>query len=133
MNAEQRKAAIVAGFKAIGEGNGEPLMALLDEQVQWTIIGNTRFSGTFNGKADVGTRLLAPLSGLLDGHLHITPDNVIADGDYVAVQGRGQSKTRAGGTYNNVYCWVYRWSGDKIVALTEYLDTEVVTASFGPR
>lgn len=133
MNAEQRKAAIVAGFKGIGEGNGEPLMSLLHPQVAWTIIGNTRFSGTFNGLEDVGARLLGPLSELLDGHLHITVDNVFADGDFVAVQGHGESKTRAGGTYNNTYCWVYRWSGDKIVALTEYLDTEVVTASFGPR
>ncbi|MBK6658188.1 MAG: nuclear transport factor 2 family protein [Proteobacteria bacterium] len=95
------------------------------------IIGNTKVSGTFNGKADVLERLLGPLGGLLDGHLHITVDNVIGEGDYVAVQGRGESKTTRGGTYNNVYCWVYRWRGDKIVALTEYLDTEVVTASFG--
>jgi uncharacterized protein len=131
MQAEQRKKAILDAFTAVGNGNGEPLMAILDDKVQWTIIGNTRFSGTFNGKADVGARLLGPLSELLDGHLHITPENVMADGDYVIVQGHGHSKTKAGGTYNNVYCWVYRWSGDKIVALTEYLDTEVVTASFG--
>ena len=99
--------------------------------MQWTIIGNTKFSGTFNGKADVIERLLGPLSGLLDGHLHITVDNSFAEGDYVAVQGHGESKTLAGGTYNNTYCWVYRWRGDKVVALTEYLDTEVLTASFG--
>ncbi len=131
MDAAQRKAAISQGFKAISEGNPEPLLGLLDEQVQWTIIGNTKFSGTFNGKADVVERLLVPLGGLLDGHLHITVENVFADGDYVAVQGHGESKTVAGGTYNNTYCWVYRWRGDKIVALTEYLDTEVLTASFG--
>ena len=47
------------------------------------------------------------------------------------MQGHGKSKTVAGSTYNNTYCWVYRWQGDKIVALTEYLDTEVLTASFG--
>ena len=131
MQTEQRKTAIVNAFKAIANGDGEPLMSILDDQVQWTIIGNTRFSGTFNGKADVGARLLAPLGELLAGHLHITPENVMADGEYVIVQGHGESKTTAGGTYNNVYCWVYRWSGDKIIALTEYLDTEVVTASFG--
>ena len=131
MDNAQRKAAITAGFKAIGEGNAEPLLGLLDEQVQWTIIGNTKFSGTFIGKADVLARLLGPLGGLVDGHLHITVENIFAEGDFVAVQGHGQSKTVAGGTYNNTYCWVYRWRGDKIVALTEYLDTEVLTASFG--
>ena len=131
MDTTQRKAAIANAFKAIGSGNPEPLLNLIDDNVQWTIIGSTRFSGIFNGKADVLARLLGPLGGLIDGHLHITPENLLADGDYVVVQGHGKSKTTAGGTYDNTYCWVYRWRGDKIVALTEYLDTEVVTASFG--
>ena len=131
MDNTQRKAAITNAFKRLGEGNGEPLLDLLDEQVQWTIIGNTRFSGTFNGKADLVARLIEPLGGMLDGHLHITVENIFAEGDFVAVQGHGQSKTLAGGTYNNTYCWVYRWRGDKIIALTEYLDTEVLSASFG--
>ena len=61
----------------------------------------------------------------------VNVDNLISDGDYLACQGRGESKTKAGGTYNNTYCWVYRWSGDNIVSVTEYLDTEVLTASFG--
>lgn len=133
MQTTQRKTLIADAFKAIGAGNPAPLLALLDDEVQWTIIGNTRFSGTFDGKAEVLSKLLGPLGELIDGHLHITPENILADGDYVVVQGHGESKTTAGGTYNNVYCWVYRWSGDKIVALTEYLDTEVLTASFGPR
>ena len=131
MDATQRKAAISQGFKSLGEGNPEALLGLLDEQIEWTIIGNTKFSGVFKGKADVLERLLGPLGGLLDGHLHITVENIFAEGDCVAVQGHGASKTVTGGTYNNTYCWVYRWRGDKIVALTEYLDTEVVTASFG--
>ncbi len=131
MDNTQRKAAITNAFKRLGEGNGEPLLDLLDEQVQWTIIGNTRFSGTFNGKADLVARLIEPLGGMLDGHLHITVENIFAEGDFVAVQGHGQSKTLAGGTYNNTYCWVYRWRGDTIVALTEYLDTEVLSASLG--
>jgi len=133
MQAAERKTVIANAFKAIGEGNPAPMLDMIDDRVQWTIIGNTKFSGTYDGKAAVLSDLLAPLGGLLDGHLHITPENILADGDYVVVQGHGKSKTLAGGTYNNVYCWVYRWSGNKIVALTEYLDTEVVTASFGPR
>jgi ketosteroid isomerase-like protein len=131
MNSEQRKAKVRAGFKALGEGDGEPLMSMFHDNVQWTIIGNTKFSGTYNGMSDVAERLLGPIGELVDGHMHITVDNLLGDGDYVVCQGRGESKTLAGGTYNNTYCWVYQWSGDKVVALTEYLDTEVITASFG--
>lgn len=131
MNAEQRKKTIRNVFKAVADGNAEPLMDMLHDDISWTIIGSTRFSGTYEGKEQLAERLLAPLGELVDGHLHITPENVLADGDYVVVQGHGESKTKAGGTYNNTYCWVYRWSGDKVVQITEYLDTEVITASFG--
>ena len=79
---------------------------------------------------DVLERLLGPIGALIDGHMHITLDNLIGEGDYVVAQGRGESKTLAGGTYNNTYCWVYKWSGDKVIGVTEYLDTEVLTASF---
>lgn len=131
MNTEQRKRKHLDGFKAFAEGNAGPLMSIFDDKVQWTIIGDTRFSGTYEGMADVIERLLGPIGELVDGHIHITLDNLIGEGDYIVCQGRGESKTTAGGTYNNTYCWVYKWSGDKVVAVTEYLDTEVLTASFG--
>ena len=56
MDNAQRKTAIRNGFKAIGEGDAEPLLGLLDEQVQWTIIGNTRFSGKI-GRASCRERV----------------------------------------------------------------------------
>ena len=74
-----------------------------------------------------------PIGELLEGHLRITVDNLMAEGDYVVCQGRGESDVKAGGTYNNTYCWVYRWSGEKIIAVTEYLDTECITAAFGAK
>ena len=43
MDAAQRKAALTQSFKALADGNPEMLLGLIDEQVQWTIIGNTKF------------------------------------------------------------------------------------------
>ncbi len=131
MSPEERKTVIAGVFEAFANGDGEPLMNMIDDDIKWTIIGNTKFSATYLGKEDLGKRLLGPLSGLIEGHLHITLDNMIAEDDFVVAQGRGESNTVAGGTYNNTYRWVYRWSGDKVVEITEYLDTEVLTASFG--
>lgn len=131
MSPEERKAVIAGVFEAFAVGDGDPLMNMIDDDIKWTIIGNTKFSATYLGKEDLGNRLLGPLSELIDGHLRITTDNMIAEEDFVVVQGRGESKTVAGATYNNTYCWVYRWFGDKVVEITEYLDTEVLTASFG--
>ncbi len=131
MSAEQNKATIRAAFAGIAAGNGEPLLEALDDDIQWTIIGNTSLSRTFNGKQDVIDGLLGPFAETIDGHAHITPLNMIAEGDYVAVQGKGEAKTKAGVDYSNTYCWVYKFSQDKIVEITEYLDTELVRRAFG--
>ena len=131
MNLEQRKSAIRGAFAAFADGNPEPLLSVLDDGVRWTIIGSTRYSGLYDGKQEVVSRLLGPVGEVIDGPLRITVDQVFGEGDLMAVQGRGESKTKSGGTYNNTYCWVYAWSGDKVVSITEYLDTEVITASFG--
>ena len=131
MNLEQRKNAIRGAFEAFADGNPEPMLNVLDERVQWTIIGTTRYSGLYDGKQDVVSRLLGPIGEVLDGPLRITVDQAFGEGDLMTVQGRGESRTESGNTYNNTYCWVYTWSGDKVVAIMEYLDTEVITASFG--
>ena len=47
------------------------------------------------------------------------------------MQARGKSNTKAGGTYNNTYCQVFKVANGKIVEMVEYLDTELVTAAFG--
>ena len=131
MTPEARKETIQNAFKNIEAGDPEPLLEMLDENIQWTIIGTSKYSDTFKGKQDFIDRLVAPLHEQLDGHIQFTPENFIADGDFVVVQGRGEANTAAGGTYNNTYCWVYEWRGDKVVKVTEYLDTELVTSAFG--
>ena len=56
---------------------------------------------------------------------------MIAEGDYVVTQARGQAKTKSGGDYNNTYCIVYRFQDGQVAAVTEYLDTELVTKALG--
>ena len=55
----------------------------------------------------------------------------IADGDYVAVEARGSNVTKAGVPYNNNYCFVFRLADGKLAEVTEYMDTELVTAVLG--
>lgn len=132
MGSTENKHTIRNNFEQLAAGNGEPLLASLADDVQWTIIGGTVLSKTFDGKQAVIDELLIPFrNALVDGHIHIHVDNLLADGEYVIVQGRGQAMTKRGVAYNNTYCWVYRFDGGKIKALTEYLDTELVTRAFG--
>jgi uncharacterized protein len=61
----------------------------------------------------------------------VTPYNLIADGDFVAMQAHGKATSKNGKPYNNTYCHVFRIVNGKIVEVTEYLDTELVTSVFG--
>jgi len=132
MSAAANKETVRNNFAELAKGNGAPLLESLADDVQWTIIGTTSLSKTFDGKQDVIDGLLVPFrDALVDGHIHIHVDNLLADGDFVVVQGHGEAMTKRGVAYNNTYCWVYRFEQGKIKALTEYLDTELVTRAFG--
>jgi uncharacterized protein len=131
MGAAENKEIVRGMFAELSKGNAEGFLGKFADDCRFTIIGTTKYSGPSNGKQEFIKRVLAPLSAQLEGGIAIMVDNLIADGDYVAMQGRGKSNTKAGGTYNNTYCQVFRFAGGKIVEMTEYLDTELVTQAFG--
>lgn len=131
MSAADNKKLIETMFAELSRGNGPGYLEHLADDVQFTIMGTTKFSGTFNGKGEVVEKLLTPLMSQLEGGLAITVDRMVAEGDTVVVQARGKSTTKAGKPYNNSYCQVFRVEGGKVKAITEYLDTELVTAAFG--
>ena len=131
MGATENKALIQNMFAELAKGNGQAFLDNLADDVRVTLIGTTVFSGTCNGKKEFTEKVLAPISKQLDGGITITPDNFIAEGDFVAMQARGKSTTKAGKSYNNTYCQVFRIVNSKVQEMTEYLDTELVTAAFG--
>jgi uncharacterized protein len=120
-------------IRKMGEAKGlDAMLGMMADDIRWTLIGNTRFSGTFNGKKELLDKLIYPLVGQMESMGTGTTDNVIAEGDYVVVQTRGQGrKTKTGNSYNNTYCIVYKIADGKVKEVTEYCDTELITAAFG--
>jgi ketosteroid isomerase-like protein len=131
MNTAENKDFIRHLFAEMSKGNVDAYLNSLAEDGRFIIIGTSKYSGVFNGKQEFIDRVLVPLTSQLDGELRLTIDNLIAEGDYVVMQSRGQSKTKAGKTYNNTYCHVFRLAEGKVQELVEYLDPEVITAAFG--
>ena len=131
MGAAENKQLIQNMFAELSKGNANAFLNNLSDTLRFTIIGTTKFSGTFNGKQEFINKVLAPLSAQLEGGLTVTPENLIAEGDTVAMQARGKSTTKAGKPYNNTYCQIFRIANGKVQEVTEYLDTELVTAAFG--
>ena len=131
MNIMENK-AIVESFYAAGDvGDVETLMRLLSDDISWTNIGSTEFSGTFAGKDDFVTRLLGPVFSRLKGGIKSTVDLVVAEGDHVVVQVRGTAETIDGRPYNNTYCHIFRIGDSKIVEVTEYFDTAMAQSVLG--
>jgi ketosteroid isomerase-like protein len=110
----------------------DAMLATMSDDVRWTIIGTTKYSGTMNGKQEIINKLLKPIFAELETPGSNVIDNIIAEGDYVVVQQHGVGrKTKSGNAYNNTYCLVYKLSDGKIKEITEYCDTELITAAFG--
>ena len=118
-------------FIELSKGNAEAFLGSIADDVRYTIIGTTKYSGTFNGKQELISKLLGPLTAQLEGGIAVTPDNLIADGDYVAMQAHGKARLKNGRSYNNTYWHVFRIANGKVQEVTEYLDTELVTSAFG--
>ena len=131
MGATENKKLIQDMFAELSKGDAQAFMNNMADDVEFTIVGTTKYSGTCKGKQELVSKVLQPLSAQLEGGLTITPENFIAEGDFVAMQARGKSNTKAGGTYNNTYCQVFRIVNGKVQQVTEYLDTELVTKAFG--
>ena len=131
MDSAENKQLMQSIFSELSKGNSKPFVENLADDVRWTITGTTKWSKAFQGKQAVLTDLLEPLRLQFAVPYKATAHRIIAEGEHVVVEGRGCVTTKAGLPYNNAYCWVYRIAEGKIKEITEYLDTELVTAALG--
>ena len=132
MGAPENKQLFREIFAALATGDGKPFNDSLAEEVCWTIIGTTAWSGTYRGKRAVQEKLLRPLFAQFTGRYTNTLRRLIAEDDHVVVEFGGQVTTRTGKPYNNTYCWVCRIQNGTIVDLTEYTDTALIAAALSP-
>ena len=125
-------AVVLKFFELSAVGDMDACFALLADNVTWTNIGSTRFSGTYTGKDAVINDLVGPLFGALKSGIESNIDRVISEGDTAVVLQRGRSETHDGKAYNNDYAQVFTVHEGLIVAVKEYMDTALVDAVFGP-
>jgi ketosteroid isomerase-like protein len=110
-------------FAGLAEGDGQPLAESLADDFRRTIIGTTKWSGTYDGKQTVLNELFRPLLAQFADTYTNTPQRFVAAGDCVVVECRGRATTTDRKPYHNTYCWVCQIEDGKLQALTEYCDT----------
>lgn len=124
-------AVVLKFFELSAAGDMDACFALLADDVTWTNIGTTRFSGTYTGKEAVINDLVGPLFSELKSGIDATIDRVVSEGDIAVVLQRGRAETHDGKAYNNDYAQVFTVRDGRIVAVKEYMDTALVDAVFG--
>lgn len=120
-------------FAELANGNGRPFVDAMADDFTWIMTGTTSWSGTYRGKKTVQEQVLRPLFERFAGTYTNHAERIHADGDFVIVECRGKVMTKAGKPYNNRYCYVCRLADGQLKELTEYFDTELVTAALGER
>lgn len=118
-------------FEEMSKGNLNPFIEAMAEDMQWTRMGTEQWSHTFKGKESVVDELLAAVKSTLTEPFEVVAHRFIAEGDYVVIEHSGQNTTPDGRPYNNKYGWICRFSDGKLRELREYMDTELVTKTFG--
>ena len=131
MGAAENKQLMHYIFEELSNGNSEPFVATMADDFRWTVTGTTKWSRTYEGKQSVLVDLFGPLRARIDGRIRTTAHHFIAEGDYVVVEARGSNVTKRGVPYNNNYCFVFRLSSNRLKEVTEYFDTELLTATLG--
>lgn len=129
---ESNRAIVTGIMEALSRGERQPFADAMADDFTWHMMGTTAWSGTFAGKTEVRQRLIAPLFTQFGSHYTNTPKRILADGEFVVVESRGNVTTKTGKPYSNTYCMVIRMRDGKMVELTEYLDTELVSAALEP-
>jgi ketosteroid isomerase-like protein len=131
MGTAENRDLIARIFAGLEIGDGRLLFESMAEDFRWIIPGTTKWSKTYEGKEAVANDLMRPLRGKIEGRVKTKAQRIIADGDFVAVEARGENVTKAGEAYCNTYCFVFRLEGGKLKEVTEYQDTELATRALG--
>jgi ketosteroid isomerase-like protein len=128
MDAKQRVREVMG---AMSQGRVAPLLDAMADDVTWRWMGVNQWSRTFEGKQLVVDKLFGGATGTLGPSSSTEVRRIHADGDCVVVEHSGRNKLPDGRRYDNNYCWILRFQSGLIQEVREYMDTQLVTETFG--
>jgi len=131
MGIAENKQVVLDFYEAGARGDMDACFALLADNVTWTNIGSTKFSGAYIGKQAIAEDLLGPLFSQLKAGISSQIERLTAEGDIVVAQTSGTAETMDGTPYNNTYCQVIRIRDGRIADVKEYMDTALIDSVFG--
>jgi ketosteroid isomerase-like protein len=118
-------------FEAFGRADVPAFLALLTDDVEWTIAGPevVPYAGERRGHDGV-TQFLQAIGGAVEME-RFEPQEFIAQGEQVAVVGFERGCLRASGrTFDNPWVLVFTLRGGKVARFRSFEDTHAVAQAF---
>ena len=122
---DTNKALVSRFFDALNRGDIDTVVNTYADDGTVTTMGNTLISGTF-GKQQIADAATRALDVFPDG-LTFTVNDMIAEGNKVAVEAESNGEHVSGKIYSNHYHFLFEFEQGQLLRLREYLDTETVT------
>jgi uncharacterized protein len=132
MGAEANKQLVQQVYADAANRSGKTFVDNLADDACWIVTGQYSWSQEFRGRAAILDGLMGHFRSFFAAGPRTVAFNFIADGDYVAVEARGDNVTKAGERYDNQYCMVFRIENGKIRQIKEYCDSTLVERVLGP-
>lgn len=132
MDANKNKETVLRIYDALSRGDQSEFERAVHSHYVWHIAGRSTWSRSFFGREAIERDLLSPLFSLFASRYTAQASNIIAEGDYVVAEVRGDVKTKRVDRYDNSYCFIFRFEGDLIAEVTEYCDTDLIERVLGP-
>jgi ketosteroid isomerase-like protein len=132
MSAADNKKLIQQVFADSANRSGTTFADNLADDASWVVTGQYSWSHEFKGRDAIQNGLMGHFRSFFAERPRTVGFNFIADGDYVAVEARGDNVTKSGQRYDNQYCLVFRLENGKIEQIKEYCDSTLVERVLGP-
>ena len=117
-------------FQRLEAGNGGEFFAHVADDVDWIVEGTHPLAGHYHSKADFLSHTFEKLAEVLPQGTQLQVQDALLSGDWGVVELRSLATAKNGLRFDNRYCWVCRFSGDKIVEVRAYLDSALVARLF---
>lgn len=117
-------------FKSLETGDGNEFFAHVADDVDWTVEGTHPLAGHYHSKADFLAHTFEKLAKVLLHGAELHLEHALISGDWAVVELHSLATAKNGLRFDNRYCWVCRFNGDKIVQVRAYLDSALVARLF---
>ena len=129
---ETNTAIVRQAIEDIGNLNVEGLLAIIDDDIDFRLMGTSPISRKLRGK-EAYMGIVAEVGSYLDGFIELTVDELIPAGDWVIVRASGHAVMKAtGADYDNEYCMMWKLQDGMVVKLREYTCTKLIMEHFFP-